>query len=89
MVNNTTLDMATILQPNYNREKKQLSLDAISSEGGSVTLKVHLDWGFAGTLVRNSKLNKYKSAIPRLFSNPPEVGVISTGRSPDIGGKGG
>ena len=60
-------------------EKKQLSLDATSSEGGSVTLEVFTEGGLVGSLVYHSNPNKYEGTISNLASNPSEVVVISTG----------
>ena len=89
------MDTVTILKANYNGKKKTLSVDATSSEGGSVTLEVFIDGVFAGTLVYNSKQNKHKGKITSLSSKPVTVRVVSdlggedsVGQS-EIGGKGG
>ena len=90
-------DTVTITKANYNWKKQELTVEATSSEAGSVTLEVFIDGDVvsAGTLVYNSKKNKYTGKISSVAYKPSEVMVTSTGggsdtdSGSDIGGKGG
>ena len=89
-------DTVTILKANYNWKKGELTLEASSSQGGSVVLEVFINGisSPAGTLAYNSKQNKYKGKIAGLTAKPAEVVVSSSGggsatvSGSDIGGKG-
>lgn len=99
-VNATATDTVTILKANYNWKKDELSVDASSSAGGSVTLTAEaLD--SSGSVLKtiilqfNAKQGKHKGKITGLSSKPFTVRVTSNLGGEDsvgqsgIGGKGG